>query len=151
LLAVYRFSGINPNSRIPVVRSTLCPYTYLPGHQADRPLSQIVDHDRRGVKIWESGSIYLYLARHYDINYALHFEDDDEEDAMVGVDFGAAHSLLGTGSLEVSLNSPLPLPPNSTRGSSSATQASPKKEERSGSSSTLNPSRLPPLGLSSPS
>lgn len=59
-----------------------------PEHEADDSLPQIVDHDRRGVKIWESGAIYLYLAKHYDTLYALHFEDDDEEDEMVSFDLG---------------------------------------------------------------
>ncbi|ORY89165.1 glutathione S-transferase [Leucosporidium creatinivorum] len=58
---------------------------------------QIVDHDRRGLKIWESGAIYLYLARHYDIGYALHFEDEDEEDEMHSWLFLANAGLAGKG------------------------------------------------------
>ncbi|ORY89172.1 glutathione S-transferase [Leucosporidium creatinivorum] len=55
------YTEISPNSKIPA----------------------IVDHDRNGAKVWESGSIFLYLAKHYDTSYKLHFENDQEEAEMI--------------------------------------------------------------------
>ncbi|GAA5904834.1 hypothetical protein JCM6882_003218 [Rhodosporidiobolus microsporus] len=51
---------VNPNGRIPA----------------------IIDRDRDNQRIWESGSILLYLSKHYDTDFLLHFEDDTQETEM---------------------------------------------------------------------
>ncbi|GAA5824009.1 hypothetical protein JCM11251_003378 [Rhodosporidiobolus azoricus] len=51
---------INPNGRIPAV----------------------IDRDRKDQRIWETGSILLYLSKHYDKDFLLHFENDAEETEM---------------------------------------------------------------------
>ncbi|GAA6023515.1 hypothetical protein JCM10207_005700 [Rhodosporidiobolus poonsookiae] len=51
---------INPNGRIPA----------------------IVDRSRASQRIFETGSILLYLSKHYDPEYRLHFDNDGEETEM---------------------------------------------------------------------
>ncbi|GAA5859320.1 hypothetical protein JCM1840_004560 [Sporobolomyces johnsonii] len=54
------FLEINPNGRIPAV----------------------VDRSRNDQKVWETGSILLYLSKHYDQKFLLHFDDDSQETDM---------------------------------------------------------------------
>ncbi|GAA5979984.1 hypothetical protein JCM11641_008254 [Rhodosporidiobolus odoratus] len=52
---------INPNGRIPA----------------------IVDRSRNDQRVFETGSIILYLAKHYDTGYKLHFAEDADETEML--------------------------------------------------------------------
>ncbi|KPV73470.1 uncharacterized protein RHOBADRAFT_54692 [Rhodotorula graminis WP1] len=52
--------GVNPNSRIP----------------------SIIDRSRNDTRVFETGSILLYLSKAYDVDYKLHFEDDAVEAEM---------------------------------------------------------------------
>ncbi|KAM0748562.1 glutathione S-transferase [Meredithblackwellia eburnea MCA 4105] len=51
------FLAINPNGRIPA----------------------IIDNDRKGLNVWETGSILRYLTKYYDPNFALHFPESEED------------------------------------------------------------------------
>jgi len=95
---------------------------------------QIVDHDRNGVKVWESGSIFLYLAKHYDTEYKLHFENDQEEAEMVRLQVRRCLFSLSLSSL---------CGLDRSRGSSSVIRPSVLKPERSGSSLTTPRSSVP--------
>ncbi|GAA5842228.1 hypothetical protein JCM9279_002824 [Rhodotorula babjevae] len=53
--------GVNPNSRIPA----------------------IVDRSRKDTRVFETGSMLLYLSKAYDVDYKLHFEDEADEAEML--------------------------------------------------------------------
>jgi len=55
------FLQINPNGRIPA----------------------IIDHSRNSFPVFESGAIFLYLAEHYDRDFAFSFRDPDERSEML--------------------------------------------------------------------
>ncbi|CEQ41186.1 SPOSA6832_02899 [Sporobolomyces salmonicolor] len=57
------FEAVNPNGRIPAL---------LDNREGKKP-----------IKVWESASILLYLARNYDKDYLFHFEDDDLHQEML--------------------------------------------------------------------
>ncbi|GAA5917667.1 hypothetical protein JCM5296_007442 [Sporobolomyces johnsonii] len=57
------FLAVNPNGRIPAL---------LDNREGKKP-----------IKVWESASILLYLARNYDKDYLFHFEDDDLHQEML--------------------------------------------------------------------
>ena len=46
----------------------------------------MIDNDRKGIAVWETGSMLLYLVKHYDSEFFLHFQEDEYETEMVRVD-----------------------------------------------------------------
>lgn len=43
----------------------------------------MIDNDRNGIAVWETGSMLLYLSKYYDKDFVLHFAEDEFETEMV--------------------------------------------------------------------
>lgn len=46
-------------------------------------ITQIVDRSHDNIRVFETGSILLYLSKVYDTDFKLHFEDLADETEMV--------------------------------------------------------------------